>query len=289
VPSHVLDTQVHIWEASSSERPWPPGREAEAHRPEPVTAEVVRGEMDAAGVDRTILVPPSWEGDRNDLVLEATRRFPDRFAAMGRIALDRPDVRAQIAALVDEPGILGLRLTFHLERYRRWLDEGAVDPVWAEAERLALPVMVAAPGALAVLDRVAGRHPDLRLILDHAGLPPHPRGPAALVDLPQVCALARHPGVAVKLSGLPCLSLEAYPYRDLHDAIHALIDAYGPGRAFWGSDLTRAPCGYRACVTMFTEELPWLHGRDLASVMGGAAARWLGWPVDAARTVSRRT
>ena len=39
------------------------------------------------------------------------------------------------------------------------------------------------------------------------------------------------------------------------------------------------PCSYRQCVTMFTEELPWLTGRDLELVMGQAFADWLGWKV----------
>jgi hypothetical protein len=28
---------------------------------------------------------------------------------------------------------------------------------------------------------------------------------------------------------------------------------------------------------MLTEELPWLKGRDLETVMGGAVVDWLGW------------
>jgi hypothetical protein len=42
---------------------------------------------------------------------------------------------------------------------------------------------------------------------------------------------------------------------------------------FWGTDITRM----RQCVTLFTEELPWLKGRDLELVMGEAACNWLGW------------
>jgi hypothetical protein len=30
------------------------------------------------------------------------------------------------------------------------------------------------------------------------------------------------------------------------------------------------PCSYRQYVTMFTEEMLWLKGRDLKMVMGGA-------------------
>jgi hypothetical protein len=46
---------------------------------------------------------------------------------------------------------------------------------------------------------------------------------------------------------------------------------------FWGTDITRMPCSWRQCVTMFTEELPWLAGRDLELVMGDAVCAWLDW------------
>ena len=46
---------------------------------------------------------------------------------------------------------------------------------------------------------------------------------------------------------------------------------------FWGTDITRMPCSWRQCVTMFTEELPWLAGRDRALVMGEALCAWLDW------------
>jgi hypothetical protein len=42
------------------------------------------------------------------------------------------------------------------------------------------------------------------------------------------------------------------------------------------------PCSYRQCVTMFTEELPWLKGRDLERVMGQGVVDWLGWQRPAA-------
>jgi hypothetical protein len=40
--------------------------------------------MNEAGVDRVVIVPPSWEGERNDYALEAASKYPDRFAVMGR-------------------------------------------------------------------------------------------------------------------------------------------------------------------------------------------------------------
>ena len=90
-------------------------------------------------------------------------------------------------------------------------------------------------------------------------------------------ALARLPNVAVKLSGAPSYSSAPYPYRNIHSYLQQIIDAFGPERCFWGTDITRMPCSYRQCVTMFTEEMPWLKGRDLELVMGGAVVNWLGW------------
>src|SRR5262249_60202731 len=90
----IGDAQVHIWGADTPDRPWPPGRAHQAQKPYPVTRELVLAGMKEAGVDRAVIVPPSWEGDRNDLALEAAPRHPDRFAVVGRRAIERPRGRA---------------------------------------------------------------------------------------------------------------------------------------------------------------------------------------------------
>jgi hypothetical protein len=93
----------------------------------------------------------------------------------------------------------------------------------------------------------------------------------------ELCALASYPNIAVKATGAPDYSTAPYPYRNIHDHMHRIFDAFGPGRFFWGTDITRMPCGYRQCMTMFTEELPWLAGRDLERIMGSAVCDWIGW------------
>jgi len=122
--SPIVDAQVHIWAADRPDRPWPPGDSRRAHRPVPLEAAGLLEEMPAAGVDRAILVPPSYEGDYNDLVLAAATTWPDRFRAMGRIAVERPMTREALAAFRAQPGMLGIRFTFHLPRMRRWLSDG---------------------------------------------------------------------------------------------------------------------------------------------------------------------
>lgn len=273
----IIDSQLHVWGANTPERPWAPGRDSEAQRAYPISAETLLFQMDLAGVTGAVLVPPSWEGDRNDLALEAARRYPARFAVMGRYPLQEAPAPERVAAWRQQPGMLGMRFTFHNEHNRHLLLEGRADWLWAAAERHAVPVMVLAPGAMAALERVARRHPGLQMVLDHAGLAVNEQAPAVLADLPSVLALAQCPNVAVKASGLPALSRQAYPFRDIHDAARRLFDAFGPRRTFWGTDLTRMPCGYPHCIELFTENFPWLKGEELEWVMGRGIRTWLQW------------
>ncbi len=54
----IVDAQIHIWEADTPERPWPPGGHARAHRSQPFSKDDLLREMDAAGVARVVIVPP---------------------------------------------------------------------------------------------------------------------------------------------------------------------------------------------------------------------------------------
>jgi len=97
------------------------------------------------------------------------------------------------------------------------------------------------------------------------------------VNLAPLVALAKYPNVAVKATGAPSHSSAPYPFRNIHDGLHRIYDAFGPERFFWGTDITRMPCSYSQCVTMFIEEMPWLKGHDQELVMGQGVIDWLGW------------
>ena len=76
----LVDAQIHLWKAPSADWQWVPGMKPQM--PEPFTIEKLIPLMDEAGVDRVVVVPPSWPGDRNDYGLEAARRYPSRFGIM---------------------------------------------------------------------------------------------------------------------------------------------------------------------------------------------------------------
>jgi L-fuconolactonase len=273
----VVDSQVHIWSWNTHERPWAPNGQSYVHRATPLTARELVAAMDSAGVHRAILVPPSWEGDRNDLVLKAVQDYPGRFAAMGRLAVNDRDNYRHMGRWLEQPGMLGIRLTFSRGEQRDWLTNGTVDWFWPAAEKAGIPVMVFAPGRADQLSLVAARHEGLRLVVDHVGLAANELDADLATLIRPVLELARYPNVAVKASGLPGLVSESYPFKSLHEPIHRVLDAFGPSRVFWGSDLSRLPCSYRDSVSLFSEALDFLSDHDRRWIMGKGVAQWLGW------------
>jgi predicted TIM-barrel fold metal-dependent hydrolase len=258
------------------------GMENRAHLPVPLDHETLLKLMDQAGVDRAILVPPSLDGDRNDLCLAAARSYPDKFAVMGRLLVDKPYAPARLEEMKRDKGMLGVRLTFHRENDRPLLTNGAADWFWPAAERLDIPVMVHAPERLKEIAGIASRHERLTIIVDHMGFARETMDEGADEGATRILALARYPNVSVKVSALPCYSSDPYPFRNLHDALKRVIEGFGVKRSFWGSDFSRLPqgCSYRQAVTMFTEELDFLSPSDLEWVMGRGVARCLGWQAD---------
>ncbi len=265
----IVDSHVHIW---GNGTPNPPHRQVSA-----LSGDELLAEMDAAGIDAAVIQPPGWDANSNAVAIEAASRHPERFAVLGWFQLDDPLSPALIDGWTEQPGMLGLRFTFMPPNKESWLTDGTLDWLWPAAEKAGLPLALAAGKFLPLVGEIAERHPELRLLVDHLGMPLRQKDEAALVNLPQLVDLARHPNVAVKASAAPGASTEPYPFRNMHDYLHGIYDAFGPERMFWGTDITRMPCSWKECVTLFTEELDWLTAEDKELIMGTALCDWIGW------------
>jgi len=265
----IIDAQVHIWGSGT-----PSAHHRQTSR---FTAEQLITEMDAAGVDGAVLHPPSWDPGSNELAVEAATKYPEKFGILGWFPLDRPESRALIGTWKQRHGMLGLRWALTRPEQQTWHADGTMDWLWPAAEQAGTPIATMAWRFLPLFRQIAERHPNLRLIIDHCGLVRSAKDDAAFVNLGELLSLAQCPNVALKATGAPAYSSAPYPFRNIHDELHRIFDAFGPQRFFWGTDITRMPCSFRQCVTMFTEELPWLKGRDLELVMGQAVKAWLGW------------
>ncbi|HEX3864745.1 MAG TPA: amidohydrolase family protein [Stellaceae bacterium] len=270
----IVDAQIHLWGTGLPSN--------QSHRQvtafTPAEAIVL---MDEGGVDAAVIHPPGWDPNSTEMALQAVQDYPRRFAVMGALPLDRPDEsRGRIATWRGQPGMLGLRYGFLGDPARQWLKDGTIDWLWTAAEAAGVPISMLATDSLTDIGHIAERHPGLRLTIDHLG----GRGGtttakdhAAMTHMPALLALAKHPNIAVKATGAPGYSAEAYPYPVMQTYLRQIFDAFGPHRMFWGTDITKMPCSWKQCVAMFTEELPWLNDRDKQLVMGEALCAWWGW------------
>jgi predicted TIM-barrel fold metal-dependent hydrolase len=274
----IVDSQVHIWGPDTPDRPWRASGHRHVQRATPVSAEEVLGWMDEGGIAAAVIVPPSWEGDRNDLAIEAARKYPGRFAVMGRVDPDAQGLRESLATWREQPGMLGVRLALHTEELRKPFLEGHYDWMWEELERLAIPVMVLIHHPyMPMIDAIAAKHPRLKIVIDHLGLVNGEKDDVAFRGLDNLLALGKRPNVAVKASALPCYTAERYPYAGLQKHLKRVFDAFGNRRMFWGTDQTRSPVGYREGVELFTRHTPFLTDGDLEWIMGKGVREWLDW------------
>jgi len=266
----ITDAQVHVWERVAI-----PGRE---HRTPPLTAHELLLEMARAGVRRAILIPPSWSGDGNQLVVRAAEQQPESFGVIGRLAFEDPAFRTTLEQWSRQNGMLGFRLLFNTPELVETLRGGTMDWVWPVAEKNQIPLMVLAHGSNDVLMRIAARHPRLRLVIDHLGMTRGVGGAEFKEGIERLLTLASAPNIAVKATALPLYSDGAYPHLDVLAQIRRVIDSFSPQRVFWGTDLTRLRCSYRQAVEMMSH-LDWKDEREVELVMGNAVMSWLDWNV----------
>jgi aminocarboxymuconate-semialdehyde decarboxylase len=129
----------------------------------------------------------------NDAILSATSRIPDRFVPLASVPMQDPEAAARELERVAKLGMKGVEIPPKVED--QGLDEPQFEVFWAAAEALDLVVCIhpfdAAPsgalgrynlgnsvgnlydtglaGALIVCGGVLERHPNLRVVLYHAG------------------------------------------------------------------------------------------------------------------------
>ena len=264
----IIDAQIHIWSQGTTMPP---------HRAGLFTAEQALADMDAAGIDGALLHPPSWDPHANEVALEAVRAYPNRFAIFGQLALDQPESRKLIEGWKSRPGMLGLRFAFIRPETQSWPHDGTIDWMWPAAEKAGIPVALLCGEFLPLIGQKAERHPQLKLIVDHMATVRGKKGDEAFGNMTELLALAKHPNIAVKLSGGPAYATDGYPFKSLEKHYRRIYDAFGPKRMFWGTDITRMPCSWRQCITHITEELHWLSAADKDQIMGDALCDWIGW------------
>lgn len=275
----ATDAQVHVWKESTPERPWNTKYADNPHGPANMPAEVVATDMDDAGVSAAIVVPTSFEGDRNDLALEASHNFPERFRMHGRFPLDDSAVAPIISDALRDPAMLGLRLTFNAAA-STWLDDDTLEWFWEFASEESIPVsLYPLEHHLPLIGEVAHRYPRVKITIDHLATSIAKYGFDTFDRINQLEPLGRYTNVAVKASALPVSFPTTYSAELVATLMGRLLDWFGPKRIFWGSDYTRMhkPADYGETLQLFRQGIAELPDAEQRLLLGEGVREWFDW------------
>ncbi|MGH3716169.1 MAG: amidohydrolase family protein [Micromonosporaceae bacterium] len=271
-----IDAHHHLWDLAVRDQPWT--AELPVLRRTFTVGELLP-QLDAYGIDGTVLVQTVTLPGETPELLALAAAYPRIFGVVGWVDLTAPGVGDRTAGLRSLPGgerLVGIRHQVQAEPDPRWLLRDDVLAGLAEVARAGLAYdLVVTHDQLPAAVEVAGRVPELRFVLDHAGKPPIAAGG---LDpwREHLTALAAHPNVACKLSGLATEAGPEWTVADLAPYADHVLEAFGADRVMAGSDwpvcLLRG--SYGEIERAHRELVASLTAAESAQVMGGTAARW---------------
>lgn len=271
----LIDAHVHFWRIGRNDCTWPPPELAAIHR------DFLPGDWahaaQSAGISAAIAVQ-SQPSERDTAWLLELARTDARIAGVvGWTDLAARDAPARITALAAHPKLRALRPMLQDLPDDDWILQPSLTPA-IEAmivHGLCFDALVR-PRHLSHLLRFAGRHPQLSIVIDHAGKPDIAGG-AFEAWRGWIDELAALPQVSCKLSGLVTEAGDDWHARDLAPWVDHLLSVFGARRLLWGSDwpVVNLAAEYAGWVVL-ADALTGLKGDERAAVFGGNAARIYG-------------
>ena len=280
-----IDAHCHIWQLSRGDYDWlDPQDESLAPIAQDFGPLDLAVRMQAAGLDKAILVQAAATEDETRFMLSQAADMPHIAGVVGWVDLTAPDMATRLGALARDPLLRGIRPMVQ-DLAADWLTTAPL-PGWADAliaHDLRFDALVR-PAHLASLRDVMRAHPDLPVVIDHIAKP----ALAAPSDDPRhamwrdgMARLAGETGAFCKLSGI--LTEMSTAQRDQpRDILFPLLDQmlgwFGADRLMWGSDwpVLRLAGSYPGWHALFGE---WLAGQSAdaqAQIAGDTAARFYG-------------
>ena len=230
----IVDTHVHIWEIDPPR--YPVGPTAPGWKSEPderATADELIEDMDANGVDHSVIVQTSWSTWDNGYMADSVVRFPDRLIGHGMIDPQDPNNAGLVRYWMQKRGLVGFR--FHPMYYpeEQILLTEQNGRMWEELAALGAVVQFHMnPNDAVQVAEIARRFPQMKLLIDHMGYPDLKEGEQAFAPIVE---LARFENIHVKISDVKGRSEQDFPFADIHPFIRQLVDAFGAERSLWGT------------------------------------------------------
>ncbi|MEN5082913.1 amidohydrolase family protein [Bosea sp. TWI1241] len=268
-----IDAHQHVWTLARGDYGWLTPALGSIYRD--ATPDELAPLLAANGIARTILVQAAPTEAETAFLLGVAARTPYVAGVVGWCDFAAPEAGLRIAALARDPLLVGLRPMVQDIPDTGWLARPELAPAFSAliGAGLVFDALLKTPHIPAML-RVLDRHPDLACVIDHAAKPDLTRGDlGAWRD--GIAALAAHPQVMCKLSGLVTEAGPDWTLATLRPVVEHLLAVFGPQRLVFGSDwpVVTLRASYGSWVETAQALLADLAPAERAAVFGGNAAR----------------
>jgi L-fuconolactonase len=271
----LIDAHQHFWRVGENGFSWPTPDLAAIHRDfGPADLEAVGAPLSLTG---SVLVQSQPDDRDTDWLLELATDAPLVLAVVGWADLSAPDAPGRIAELARNPKLRGLRPMLQNLDDDAWIAAPDLDPALDAmvAHGLSLDALVLTRH-LPHLLTLARRRPDLAIVIDHGAKPPIATGERADAWARGIEALAEHPRVFCKLSGLLTEAAPSQGPDALSPYVQRLVRAFGPDRLMWGSDwpVLNLAGDYGGWLALAKALSGLTDPADLAALFGGTSRRF---------------
>lgn len=192
-------------------------------------------QLDAAGVDRAVVVQPEPYGDDHSLVLDCLSRETKRLRGTSLFYPRDPDAPKKLDQLIRrEPRIVSTRFHAHRgkESYLTSFADPGVRALWKQAVDLNLVIELhIGPDYARQAGQAIRAFPGCKVLIDHLAEPHLGSG----VEFADVLDLAKFPNVYMKLSGLGHFAKDGPYFESALPFTCRVIGEFGADRLVWGS------------------------------------------------------
>jgi L-fuconolactonase len=266
-PARIVDAHVHVW-TRDPKFPW--AKEATNPPTQDATPEMLLALMKDNGVARTVIVQVSHYRWDHRYLIHTLRAYPQSFVGVARVNPEDPAAPDELARLVHEHKLRGLRLNAPADAAGDFLRGPLMLPLWERCRDLGIVMAPQTKGPrLPDFVPLIEKFPDLTVVVDHFA--DIPVGEPQALDA--LLALARYPKVFVKVTHPWWISKAAYPYADALTQVKRVYDRFGPRRMMWGSDWpgVEQKCGYGKALALARDEMKFLGDEDRRWLLGKTA------------------
>jgi L-fuconolactonase len=239
--------------------------------------------LKANGVSGTVAVQADQSEAETRFLLELAEAHPFILGVVGWVDLLAPNLPERLEHLAGFPRFRGVRHIAQAETDDFLAQEDVIRGIGAlRAFDLTYDILVY-PRQLAATLSLVERLPDQPFVVDHLAKPQIARGTMEPWGA-QIRALAKHPNVWCKVSGLVTEADWArWKPEDLRPYLDVVFEAFGPQRLMFGSDwpVCLLAAGYGEVLAVVETYLERLSPPEREGVLGGNAAGFYGLGPDA--------